>query len=95
MKIVAGGLEHELCPRVAAEQAEALLPQVAALGFDAQPEYLSDGVSISVATGEGAALGELIARLSQGKVTLAEAGSTTTEVRCAKVYGGKAEPLAE
>ncbi len=29
----AGGLEHELCPRVAAEQAEALLPRVAELGF--------------------------------------------------------------
>lgn len=83
---------HALLPHADAGR---YLAELASLGFDAQPEYLADGVNISVATGEVTALSDAVARLSQGSVPLVEGASATIEVRCAKVYGGKAEPLAE
>ncbi len=71
------------------------LAELAALGYESRPDYLAEGVRISVATQAGSDLADAVARLSQGTLALEKTGSSATEVRCAKVRTGKAVPLAQ
>lgn len=71
------------------------LAELSSLGFEAEAEYLGEGVSVSIATAQGEALSDSLARLSQGALALEAAGERATEVRCAKVCAGKAKLLAQ
>ncbi|MDO4888005.1 MAG: YigZ family protein [Actinomycetaceae bacterium] len=57
-------------------------------GYEAQAEYLPEGVRITVASDDGAALADLLARLSSGAVKLEAAGWRTVERPVGKIEAG-------
>ncbi|MFT0847762.1 YigZ family protein [Actinomycetaceae bacterium L2_0104] len=66
------------------------LAELASAGFNAEPEYLPQGVCVRIATADDATLSELLARLSSGTVSCTLTGTTAVETAWGQVVNGNA-----